>query len=140
MTDTLCDAMHSLAALMEEETEILTRSPFTRELPEIANAKIRLTGRIESEVARLSREAGNWMEVLDAEARALLTEASLRLRDASAVNARVLSRQIELSVEMMAAINAEAKRLTGTRSQTYGARGGLQGIDAPAPISINAKL
>ncbi|MBA16113.1 MAG: flagellar protein FlgN [Sphingomonas sp.] len=140
MTATLCDAMISLAALMEEESELLTSTPFTRDLPEIANAKIRLAGRIESEVARLSREAADWTEKLAGEAREALTEASLRLRDASKVNAEILSRQIELSVDLMAAINAEAKRLTGTKSQTYGARGALQGIDAPAPISINTKL
>jgi flagellar biosynthesis/type III secretory pathway chaperone len=140
VTATLCDAMVSLAALMDEESEKLVQAPFTRDLPEIANAKLRLTGRIESEVARLARETPDWMEALDDDARTELTEATLRLRDSSAVNQKILTRQIELSSEMMAAISAEAKRLSGAKNQTYGAKGGLAGIDAPSPISINQRL
>lgn len=141
MTSKLLAAMLSLTSLMEEESEKLGRSPHLAELPEIAAAKLRLTGQIEAEVARLKREApDDWMERLDAEARDALAEASRCLRDASTVNSQILARQIELSVEMMAAIAAEARRLTGSRSTTYGACGGLAGMDAPAPISINARL
>ena len=140
MTAQLIDAMVSLTSLMEEESEKLSRSPHVPELGEIAAAKLRLTGRIEAEVARLKREGQDWMEVLDGEAREALTDASRNLRDASAVNQEILSRQIELSSEMMAAIAAEAQRLTGARAATYGATGGLGGIDAPAPISINTRL
>jgi hypothetical protein len=41
---------------------------------------------------------------------------------------------------MMAVVAAEAKRLTGARSTTYGARGDLSLADMPTPISINARL
>lgn len=140
MTAQLIDAMVSLTALMEEESEKLARKAYVPELGEIAAAKLRLTGRIEADFARLKREAANWADKLDAETRVQLADASRDLRDASAVNQQILSRQIELSVEMMGAIAAEAQRLTGTRSTTYGACGGLGGMDAPAPISINAKL
>jgi hypothetical protein len=140
MTAQLVDAMVSLTALMEEESEKLARTPYLPELGEIAAAKLRLTGRIEADVARLKREAPDWLDRVEGEERTQLTEASRNLRDASAVNQQVLARQIELSAEMMAAIAAEAQRLTGTRSTTYGACGGLGGMDAPAPISINAKL
>lgn len=141
MTAQLIDAMLSLTQIMEEESDKLARSPFFAELPELANAKLRLTGRIEAEVARMKREApDDWAEKLDPETRELLAEASRGLRDASIVNADVLKRQIELSAEMMAAIAAEAQRLTGSRSMTYGACGGLGGMDAPAPISLNARL
>jgi flagellar biosynthesis/type III secretory pathway chaperone len=141
MTAQLIDAMLSLTALMEEESERLSRTPYIPELGEIANAKLRLAGRIEAEVARLKREhPGEWLEAIVGEERATLEEASRALRDASIVNARILSRQIELSAEMMAAIAAEAQRLTGSRSTTYSACGGIAGIDAPAPISINARL
>ena len=140
MTAQLIDAMVSLTALMEEESGKLARKAYMPELGEIAAAKLRLTGRIEADFARLKRESANWADQLDEEARNALSEASRNLRDASAVNQQILSRQIELSVEMMGAIAAEAQRLTGTRSTTYGACGGLGGMDAPAPISINAKL
>jgi flagellar biosynthesis/type III secretory pathway chaperone len=141
MTAQLIDAMVSLTALMEEESEKLARKAYVPELGEIAAAKLRLTGRIEADVARLKRErTDNWAEAIEPEFREPLAEASRNLRDASAVNQQILSRQIELSVEMMGAIAAEAQRLTGTRSTTYGACGGLGGMDAPAPISINARL
>lgn len=140
MTAHLIDAMLSLTALMEEESEKLARAAYLPELPEIANAKLRLTGRIEAEVARLKRGSEHWLAELDADTRAQLADASRNLRDASTVNAQILSRQIELSVEMMAAIAAEAQRLTGSRNSIYGASGDLGGIEAPAPISINARL
>jgi flagellar biosynthesis/type III secretory pathway chaperone len=141
MTAQLIDAMVSLTALMEEESEQLARKAYLPALGEIAAAKLRLTGRIEADVAKLKRERpDDWAEAIEPELRAELAEASRNLRDASAVNQQILSRQIELSVEMMGAIAAEAQRLTGNRSTTYGACGGLGGMDAPAPISINAKL
>ena len=140
MTAQLLDAMVSLTALMEEESERLARSPYLPELAQIAEAKMRLTGRIEADFARMKRECPEWVDTLDEETRAQMTDASKNLRDASAINQQMLSRQIELSVDMMGAIAAEAQRLTGTRSSTYGACGGLGGMDAPAPISVNARL
>lgn len=140
MITDLLDTMTSLTALMEEESEMLARSVRAPELPEIASAKLRLSGRIEADVTRLTRETPDWMDTLDAEARDALAQASMALRDASIVNAQILSRQIELSIEMMGAIANEAKRLTGSRSATYGAGGGLFGTDGPAPISINTRL
>jgi flagellar biosynthesis/type III secretory pathway chaperone len=141
MTAQLIDAMVSLTQIMEEESEKLARVPFFPELPEMATAKLRLTGRIEAEVARMKREApDDWAERLDPETRDQLADASRGLRDASAVNAAILKRQIELSADMMGAIAAEAQRLTGSRSTTYAACGGLAGTDMPAPISLNARL
>jgi flagellar biosynthesis/type III secretory pathway chaperone len=141
MTEHLIDAMVSLATLMEEESEKLSRSPYLPELGEIANAKLRLTGRIEAEIARMKREhLDDWLEGVDDEAREQLSNASRHLRDTSRINAQILSRQIELSAEMMAAIAAEAQRVTGTRSMTYASCGGISGMDAPAPISVNARL
>src|SRR6218665_1999820 len=108
MTAQLIDAMVSLTQIMEEESEKLARVPFFPELPELASAKLRLTGRIEAEVARMKRERpDDWAEKLEPEEREALAEASRGLRDASAVNADILRRQIELSAEMMAAITAE---------------------------------
>jgi len=141
MTAHLIDAMVSLATLMEEESEKLSRSPYLPELGEIAGAKLRLAGRIEAEVARMKREKpDDWLENVDVEEREQLADASRSLRDASEINARILSRQIDLSAEMMAAIAAEAQRLTGSRSISYGACGGIAGVDVSAPISINTRL
>lgn len=140
MTAQLIDAMVSLTAIMEEESEMLARTPYVPTMGEIANAKLRLTGRIEAEVAKLKREHADWTQSVDDEHREQLAEASRALRDASVVNQEILSRQIELSAEMMAAIAGEAKRLSGTRNMTYGACGGLGGTDGPAPISVNACL
>ncbi len=141
MTEQLIDAMVSLTHIMEEESEQLSRAPYFPEMPEIAAVKLRLTGRIEAEVARMKREApDDWAERLAPEERERLAEASRGLRDASTVNQQILKRQIELSTDMMGAIAAEAQRLTGTRNMTYGAGGGLAASEAPAPISINARL
>ena len=140
MTEQLIDAMQSLTALMEEESDRLSRGGFVPEIGEIANAKIRLTGCIEAELARLKRQSPEWPETLDTDARQALSDASRELRDASTVNADILARKIELSSEMMAAIAAEAQRISGSRSTVYGASGGLGGMDIAAPISINARL
>ena len=79
-------------------------------------------------------------EELDEADRSRLSATVAMLRDASAVNADVLERQIELSTELMAAIAQEAQRLMGTRKAAYGAHGGLLGMDLPAPISLNTRL
>jgi flagellar biosynthesis/type III secretory pathway chaperone len=141
MTAHLIDAMLSLTALMEEESDKLMRTPYLPELGEIAGAKLRLAGRIEAEVARMRREnPDDWLGEVDEETRDQLAAASLSLRDASTINAQILARQIELSAEMMAAVAAEAQRLTGTRSMVYASCGGVSGTDGPAPISINTRL
>ncbi|WP_298675601.1 flagellar protein FlgN [uncultured Sphingomonas sp.] len=141
MTTRLLDAMTSLAALMQEETDQVSRAPYHPGLSEIAAAKLRLTGQIETEIARMKREApDDWLDRIAPEMRDQLAEASLSLRDISTVNADILARQIDLSAEMMAAIAAEAQRLSGRRSTVYEASGGLGGMDVSAPISINARL
>ncbi|MFT3977473.1 MAG: flagellar protein FlgN [Sphingomonas bacterium] len=141
MTTMLLDAMESLTAIMAEETDQLTRAPYHPGLPELANAKLRLTGRIETEIARMKREApDDWAERIAPEEREKLAAASQSLREASAANADILARQIDLSAEMMAAIAAEAQRLSGRRSTVYEASGGIGGMDVPAPISVNARL
>lgn len=140
MTEQLIDAMTSLTTLMEEESDKVARSPYLPELGEIAAAKLRLTGRIDAEIARLKRECPDWFETIDPALRERLAAATLNLRDVSQANAEILSRQIELSVDMMAAIAAEARRLTGARSSTYGACGGLTGGDGASPISVNTRL
>lgn len=136
----LIDAMISLTSLMEDETSKLGRVGNLAELAEIAGSKVKLGAWIEVEVVRLRRESPDWMSGLDAGTHAALAEASRTLRDTSLVNAQVIERQIELSVDIMAAIAGEAQRLTGRRSSTYGASGDVSRTESSAPISINTRL
>ncbi|MCD2317082.1 flagellar protein FlgN [Sphingomonas sp. IC-11] len=140
MIEELLDNMSSLTAIMEEESDRLVAPGRVPDLSEMAVAKNRLVGLLEAKLAQLSRERADWMELLDEADRSRLAAAVAVLRDASLVNADVLERQIELSTELMAAIAQEAQRLMGTRQATYGAHGGLLGMDLPAPISLNARL
>jgi flagellar biosynthesis/type III secretory pathway chaperone len=138
MVNELIDLVKSLAALMREETELLRAGARFGGIHEIAAAKARLVGSLEARSAEMDRADGNWLEALEENARERLIEALRELKDASGPNAEALSRQIELTTEMMAAVTAEAKRLTGTRHSVYGARGNLSRIDLPTPISHNS--
>jgi hypothetical protein len=140
MANDVLDLMLSITALMEEETTKLTTMVRFPEQREIVDAKGRLTGRLSSEIARLQREEPEWLEALDFDVRAALSDASRRLHEASLDNAHMLERHIELSTDMMNAIAAEAQRLTGRQSETYGSGGGLSVRDEGAPIAVNRKL
>lgn len=138
--DMLIDTVRSLTALMREETAILAKIGGRREIEELAAAKLRLTGALEAELAARGRDRPDWQAMLAPEARADLAGAIEDMQRASAENADMLMRQIELSRDMLDAIAAEAKRLSGTRSQTYRASGGLIDVDLPAPIAVNTSL
>ena len=140
MTNEVLDLMLSITALMEEETAKLGSYVRFPEQGEIVDAKARLTGQLSSEIARLQREEPEWLDALDLDVRTALSDASRHLHEASLLNARVLERQIEFSTDMMNAIAAEAQRLTGRQSETYGAYGNLSMRDDGAPIAINRKL
>ena len=140
MANELIATIRSLVTLMREETEKLRSPGSATDLQEIASAKARLVGLLETRTTQLDREQPDWREGLDAETLEALTEAVIELREVSSANAKILERQIELSLQMMEAIAAEAKRLKGTRSATYGATGQLWHVDLPTPVSTNAKL
>ena len=53
------------------------------------------------------------------------------------MNANLLERRIALCDEIMGAIAAEARRLTGAKSAVYGVRGTLMTSEQATPISIN---
>lgn len=140
MANELIDLMRSLTTIMQEETAKL-RSPGPHaDLSELAGAKIRLVAALEARTAELARTQPDWVEKLDPDLRDDLAAALVDLRDVSAINAEVLERQIDLSSEMMAAVAAEARRVAGTHSTTYGAAGGVFRTDMAAPISVNARL
>lgn len=140
MANDVLDMMLSITALMQEETAKLGSYVHFPEQSEIVDAKTRLTGRLSSEIARLQREQPEWLETLDLDVRSALSDASRDLHEASLLNARVLERHIEFSTDMMNAIAAEAQRLTGRQSETYGAYGNIATRDEGAPIAVNRKL
>lgn len=140
MDSEFIDTIRSLVSLMREETEQLLSPGPIGDLGEIAVAKSRLVGWIEARTVQLEREQPDWHERLEKDDREALTEILADLRDVSAVNANAIERQILLSVDMLDAITSEARRLSGTRTETYCALGGVSRSELATPISVNARL
>lgn len=140
MASDIIDVMTSLALIMREETEGLSSHEKPGDLAELASAKIRLVGVLETELTRLNREEPNWVDMLDEERRDALGRALIALGEASTANADILERQISLSLEMMEAVTNEAKRLSGNRAEIYGARGNISRIELATPISVNSEI
>ncbi|WP_375195284.1 flagellar biosynthesis protein FlgN [Sphingobium sp.] len=139
MPSEMIDIMTSLTALMHEETQRLRGQERALDLAQLAAAKARLVGRLEEMLARRNRHQPEWTDQMDDEARERLAGCLADLREASAANAAILERQIELSMEMMTAIANEARRLSGNRAYTYGARGDLAKMELATPISFNTE-
>ncbi|KPH62784.1 flagellar biosynthesis protein FlgN [Novosphingobium sp. ST904] len=135
----MIEIMTSLSMVMREETERLEGRERALDLAELAAAKARLVGSLEEVLARRNRLEPEWTDQMDDETRERFAEALGELRAASLVNSALLERQIELSMEMMGAIANEAKRLSGNRAYTYGAKGDLARIDLTTPISFNTE-
>ena len=140
MIDKLRDTVGSLVRLMREESAVLQSAGPRHDIEAIAGAKLRLTATLETELAALQREQPEWQNGLADEDSVALAADMAELRAVSEENATILRRQIELSRDLMDAIAAEAKRLAGSRTQTYGASGGIFRIDGSMPISINTSL
>lgn len=140
MTDDLVDAISSLASLMNEETARLGAPGRAADLGELVTAKTRVAGALEGMVTRRAREDADWIARLDTEQRERLLAALAELREAATSNAAVLDRQIELSRELMTAVAAEVKRLSGSRHTVYGAAGGLAETDSATPITVNSRF
>lgn len=138
MAADIIDILSSLTLIMNEETERLQSQQRDSDLGELVTVKLRLTGLLEQEMARLNRSEPDWAEALDEEQRGRLSAALIGLSKASAANAALLERQLELSSELMDAFAKEARRLAGKRASTYGAEGGLSPLDLASPISINS--
>ncbi len=139
MIDNLIDVISSLALIMQEETARLAARDRGRDLAELAAAKLRLVGVLETELARIHREETDWADTLDERSRERLFATLRALGEASTANAAVLERQIDLSVEMLGAIASEAKRIAGRSTITYGAQGNLALFDPAMPISVNSE-
>ncbi len=138
MPANLIDIITSLALIMNEETERLNARDHGV-LAELAAVKIRLTGVLEGELARLNRQQPGWPDMLDEHMREMMSSSLVALGEASASHASVLERQIDLSIEMMGAFAAEARRLVSKRAETYGSTGRLSPIDLAPPIAVNSE-
>jgi flagellar biosynthesis/type III secretory pathway chaperone len=135
----LIDVISSLTLIMQEETERLTNRKGGRDLAELATVKVRLVGMLETALARLEREQEHWADTIEEAVHERLLETLLALGEASAANAAVLERQIDLSVEMIGAISTEARRIAGRSTTTYGARGDISSFEAAVPIAVNSE-
>lgn len=139
MPDAMIDIMTSLTDIMNEESALLRSRDRAPALGELAAAKARLVGQLEEALARQNRLQANWTEQLDEEAQERLKLSVSAMRDAAALNADILERQMELSAEMLGAITHEARRKAGNRMYTYGAEGRMTNADLPTPISFNTE-
>lgn len=139
MPSNAIDVMASLTLIMNEETDRLRARERGIDLAELASAKVRLVGMLETELARLEREQPGWADAMDEEQRERLSDALVALGEASTANAAILERQIGLSIEMMGAVASEAKRLAGKRASTYGASGDLSQTNLATPIAVNSE-
>ena len=140
MIDDLIDIIDSLTLIMAEETAALTASGRHPQQREMVDAKLRLVAALEVRLSQIAHGDSDWLDNLDVTTRALLLQTLARLRDAAEPNAQLLSRQIDLSTEMMGVVANEAIRLAGKRGVTYGAGGGLAHTNVSTPISINTSL
>lgn len=136
----LADALSALAQLIDEENDRLMSPVPQHDLPAIVAAKIRLSGLVQVHTARLAREQPEWLSSLDDDTRASVGAAIDVLLRRLAVNERLLERRIALCDDLMGAISNEAKRLSGARSATYGARGAIVSSQRATPISLNNTL
>ncbi len=140
MIDTILDISQSLSSVMAEETGALDQRGRYADHAEMVGAKRRLVAQMEAEIVRLNREAPNWLRDLDEEQDAALTEAMGTLRDAAISNARVVDRHLSLSNDLIDAVAAEARRLTGNAGCSYRDTGSMMWRDGTSPISVNTRL
>jgi len=139
MSVIMIETIRSLTSLMLDETRLLTTGR-RAELGELAAAKMRLTARLEKQVAAHERDDPHWQEGLSGEDKTAFAQAVEEMQLVATDNARHLLRQIELSRDLMEAIVEEARRIDGHQSSTYGSGGGLQRFELPAPIAVNSRL
>lgn len=140
MTDDPADIMRSLARLMGEESDYLAQGGRPAEIAALGQAKSRLIGQLEAVCAERDRTESDWLRDLGDSGWQDLLDAAAGLREAAALNEKVIRRQIELSRELLDEISAEARRLGGARQQTYRRSGALQQRDSSAPVAVNTRL
>ncbi len=138
MSDELTPLMQSLSDLMDEETVLLRGGTWPPQNEALADAKIRLTGALEATLAERDRTNPAWLDAVPADSP--LGDAIDRLRRSALDNATLLSRQIDLSQELLAEIAREAGRIGGQRQQTYQRGGQVRQRSGPTPVTLNTRL
>jgi hypothetical protein len=138
MNDELITLMTSLSDLMDEESALLLRGAWPPRNEALADAKIRLTGALEATLAERGRTDPAWLDAVPADSP--LGLAIDQLRCSALDNAGLLSRQIDLSQELLAEIAREAGRIGGGRQQTYQRGGQLHQRSGPTPVTLNTRL
>lgn len=136
----LVDAMLSLAVVMSEETKALSQRSRCEDHGQVAASKLRLTTTIEQYSAQLHRERPDWMTSLNDEERHIMLATIEALDMAATANRDILERQLSLTNELMEAVSAEVRRLSGNRATTYSAAGMMVRRDQPTPIAVNSGL
>lgn len=136
MSAAFLETMESLTELMEQENALLNRPNGHREIGALAAAKLKLTARLEAQIAFLDREQDGWRSQISPE----VAQVVRRMQQVAAANGRVLKRQILLSHELLEAIAGEAQRLAGLKVDTYGEQGALSRFEQAAPVAVNARL
>ena len=136
----LADTLSSLAQLIDEENDRLMRPIPHPDLAAIVDAKVRLSGLVQVHTARLAREQPDWLSSLDDATRASVSAAIEVLLRRLDVNARLLERRMTLCDDLIGVISDEARRLSGARSATYGARGAIVHQQRATPITLNNTL
>ena len=139
MTIELTDTVRSLTGLIRQENALLTAGSGA-EVKDIALAKQRLAASLEQQMATLEREQPNWHEDVPVERQPEMAAAMSDMAAVAAQNKKVLERHIELSRELLGAIGAEARRLSGASNETYGAAGTMRRSEVPTPFAVNARL
>ncbi|MBB3032482.1 flagellar protein FlgN [Alteriqipengyuania lutimaris] len=140
MIDSMLDTANSLASLMTEETDALGERGRLADHEELVAAKRRLVAQLEAEIVRLNREVPAWMDDLDEDQDAALSQAMATLRDAAISNVAVVDRQLTLSNDLIEAVAAEARRLTGNAGCSYLGSGSMMLREGTSPISVNTQL
>lgn len=140
MTDALLATLNSLSSLMREEMVLLSQGRWPPRIGELVEAKLRLIGTLERSCAEQERVAPDWLVMLSPAQRKALLDAVSAIREAAAANAATLSRQIDLSRDLLGEIADEARRLGGRTQRTYRRSGELQQRDDLAPVSVNTSL
>lgn len=135
MTDELIEAVTSLSMILDEENDRLTSPGFDPIPGELVAAKLRHVGMIEAAGVRLGQQGDVAPEAVE-RLGALIPEMLAKVE----VNAALLRRRIAICDDLMGAISAEARRLSGARSTTYGAQGAMFRSDQATPIAINGQF
>lgn len=140
MAAELYDLLSSLTALIEAENDALVAPGPLPDIREAMTAKARLVAELERHLLLLDESEPGWAKAMSEEERGRLAGAIGLVRDAAAGNATLISRFIEISSGMIAAVSAEIQRLSGARVEGYGATGQLHRTDRASPIALNRRL